>query len=444
MSKKMFPILIILLIVLAWTNIFMDGYSKPKQYESLIQEGNMMVEKGLYLKAIDKYNNAYSIKANNQLYDQILECYLRIGDKDLYINGCLDGIKRYKDCQKFYERVLEYYSKESESDFIKYVVEYKNIFPDNSTIDNYYKQASHITYLLDNMEKKPTILSDKYYLCLENKYNYETGAEYTAAIVKDLYGTQVFLGNYCNIRLAEEGYFVQETDGRWSLVNENGYVISKTERKTITDIVGKAAGCYVVIDNGKYKLMNNDMEFANMEYDYISSSSDGVYAVCKKGKWAIVPDDVIFYEGDYPYEEVMINSQGLCSVNNCIVVKQDGKYGIINTKQEKTYESNYSLIKAYEDSQQTVFCDGQKYGYMYADGSTFIDPTFDDAMPYKMGAAAIKVGDKWGFIDEYGNIIVEPVFQEVTSILSNGKALVLDEDGYWKILTIPLLNNLKN
>lgn len=442
MIKKMFPILLILLMAIAWADILIDGYSTPKQYEAFMQEGNLLLEEGLYVKAIEKYNNAYSIHSSAELYDRILDCYLLMGDNETYISCCKDAISRYSSNEKFYERVLQYYEIEDENKFIQYVVEYKNKFPDNVKIDSYYKQAVQINYTIGHIEEKPVILSKKLYLCFEKNYNIETEEYENFAKVKDLFGADVFEGMYKNIRLADNEYFIQDFEGTWSLVSEEGYVVSKTERKTITDIVGKAAGCYVVIENGKYTLMNNDMEFADMAYDYISNSADGVYAVCKDGKWAIVPDDVIVYEGDYPYEEVMVNSQGLCSINNYIVVKEDGKYFIINTEQKVIHESPYSLVKAYEDMQQTVFSNGEKYGYMYMDGSTFIEPIFDDAMPYRLGAAAVKIGEKWGYIDQYGNTIVAPRFKEVTNILSDGKALVLDEDGYWKILYIPLLENL--
>lgn len=439
MVKKLFPILLILLVVMAWYDIIHTGYQTPKQYNNYVQEGDSLLEEKLYVKAVEQYKNAYDLKPSAELLDKILDCYQKMGDGDSFIETCLKGISIYPKFEKFYERVLQYYATEEQEKFIEYAVKYKNSFPKNEVISDYYKQAAKITYVTGTMQEKPVILSDNTYMCYEEEYDREKEERKTFAVVKDLDGKKLFSGEYKTIRMADNGYFVQDYDGKWTMVNEKGFVIAKSEKDTISDIVGKAAGCYVVIDEGKYKLMNSEMKFAQTAYDYISNSSEGVYAICKEGKWAIVPDDVITYEGEYPYEDIKINSQGMCCINDRIVVKKSGKYGIINKEGKELLGFTQEELKAYEDKQFTVYAENGQYGYLYGDGKVFIKGSFEDALPYKNGAAAIKSNGKWGYIDQYGILIVNPKYQEVTSILSSGRALVLDEDGYWKILYIPIL-----
>lgn len=90
-----------------------------------------------------------------------------------------------------------------------------------------------------------------------------------------------------------------------------------------------------------------------------------------------------------------------------------------------------------------MFSDGKKYGFMNDDGSVFVKAMFEDAKPFKSNVAAVKKGGKWGFIDIYGNTVIEPVYSEVTNVMSNGMILVLDEDGYWKLINIPLVSGKK-
>lgn len=439
MVKKLFPVLLIILMIGAWTNIITSAYSKPKQYNEYLCEGDRLAEDALYVKAVEQYKLAYSIEPSENVLDKILDSYQEMGDKAAYLSMCLEGIQKYPNYEKVYERVLEYYSENNNENFAKCAIEYKRKFSDNETINNYYKTAAERVYITDNMKEEPQILSQDMYLCFEDEYDPETQETVKYAVVKNLNGDNIYRGQYKNIKAADNGFFVQDMNGLWSLVSREGYLNAKTQRTTLTDICGKAAGFYVVINDGHYTLMNQDMQFAQAEYDFISCSSDGIYAVCKDGKWAIVDDTVISYEGEYPYDEVKINSNGYCSVNNRIVVKQDGKYKIINAKQETLLECSYEEVKAYEDTQPTVYKDKTGYGYMRSDGSVLIEAQFEDAMPYKGGVAAIKVNGKWGYIDQYGNVIVTPQFKEVTSILSAGKAFVLDNDGYWNILTIPIL-----
>jgi hypothetical protein len=50
-----------------------------------------------------------------------------------------------------------------------------------------------------------------------------------------------------------------------------------------------------------------------------------------------------------------------------------------------------------------------KWGYNKG-GKTVIEAKFDNVVPFQNGTARIKVGDKYGFIDESGKILVEPKY----------------------------------
>jgi hypothetical protein len=85
-----------------------------------------------------------------------------------------------------------------------------------------------------------------------------------------------------------------------------------------------------------------------------------------------------------------------------------------------------------------------KYGYINNKGKYAIPPRFDDAFEFRNGLAAVRtksklyfndccghangvyelVGGAWGYIDRYGNYIIEPRFNEAKSF-KNGKAKVL-------------------
>lgn len=440
MTKKLFPVLLILLVAFSWGNVFYRGYTIPKQYDSYICDAEQLEESELYYRAVEEYKNAYNIKASVNIYDKILDCYDIMGDEDELIQGCLNGIEIYPDYEKTYERILRYYSNKDENDFVRYAAQFKTKFPQNEIINEYYKQAAKITYVSDFMEEKPYILSQNMYMYYEEEYDYDLDESRKYAVVKDFDGRKIFSGEYKKIRIADDGYFVQDSEGKWEIVNEKGFVVQKCDKDTITDIVGKAAGYYIVIDNGKYRFMNNEMKLSENSYDYISNSSEGIYAVCKAGKWALVQDSVMNYEGEYVYDNIEINSQGQCCVNDRIVVQKNGKYEIINKKEEEILVCENEL-KAYEDNQPTVFKADDTFGFIYKNGNTFIKNTFQDALPYKQGIAAINVDGKWGYIDLYGNIIIQPQYEEVTSLISEGKVFVKEKDKYWQIITIPLFAN---
>jgi len=74
---------------------------------------------------------------------------------------------------------------------------------------------------------------------------------------------------------------------------------------------------------------------------------------------------------------------------------------------------------------------GDKYGYINQAGSMVIEARFDDAMPFSEGLAAVRVGDpdegEWGYIDTAGRFVIEPRFAGA-SFFSEGLAAVTVDD----------------
>jgi WG containing repeat len=53
-----------------------------------------------------------------------------------------------------------------------------------------------------------------------------------------------------------------------------------------------------------------------------------------------------------------------------------------------------------------------KTGYINVEGTTIIEPKFDDGWRFSEGLAPVLVGDKWGYIDKSGKIVIKPQFFE--------------------------------
>jgi hypothetical protein len=81
---------------------------------------------------------------------------------------------------------------------------------------------------------------------------------------------------------------------------------------------------------------------------------------------------------------------------------------------------------------------GQKWGYVNAKGKIVIQPQFDLAYNFSEDRAVVLVGDKQGYIDKTGRCVIEPRF-ELAYWFSGGRAAVkvagkfgiIDRDGRW-------------
>src|SRR5260370_22035067 len=74
---------------------------------------------------------------------------------------------------------------------------------------------------------------------------------------------------------------------------------------------------------------------------------------------------------------------------------------------------------------------GDKWGYIDKTGKFVIPPQFPHAESFSEGLALVLVGDKYGYIDNIGKTVIPPQFSHASSF-SEGLAAVRvgDKDGY--------------
>ncbi|WP_161768763.1 WG repeat-containing protein, partial [Picosynechococcus sp. NKBG042902] len=53
---------------------------------------------------------------------------------------------------------------------------------------------------------------------------------------------------------------------------------------------------------------------------------------------------------------------------------------------------------------------GDRLGYINKEGMIVINPQFDQIRPFSEGLAAVRVGDRWGYIDKEGTMVINPQF----------------------------------
>lgn len=76
--------------------------------------------------------------------------------------------------------------------------------------------------------------------------------------------------------------------------------------------------------------------------------------------------------------------------------------------------------------------DGEKFGYADIEGNIVIQPQFDRAYMFRDGVALVGVGTgndtRWGYVKEDGTVLAEPTYMEATQF-NEGLAWVVSEDG---------------
>ena len=122
-----------------------------------------------------------------------------------------------------------------------------------------------------------------------------------------------------------------------------------------------------------------------------------------------------------------------------LVIVQDGKYGFIDHAGKIIIRPQFIYAEDFWHGVGTVYVcgrylsidssgmlfplritlpghleprrEGQKVGFVEADGQFKINPRFDDALPFSDGLAAVQIGGKWGFVNASGHLVIKPQFE---------------------------------
>jgi hypothetical protein len=111
-----------------------------------------------------------------------------------------------------------------------------------------------------------------------------------------------------------------------------------------------------------------------------------------------------------------------------IIIKDNNKYGAINSNRNTILETKYDYISALSDNNKTIFIvqkDG-KYGIVNVNGEFILLLQYTDEMStqaeeksYSDGKIVIVNGTKWGLIDENGKFIINPNIESTSVPIMN-------------------------
>ncbi len=116
--------------------------------------------------------------------------------------------------------------------------------------------------------------------------------------------------------------------------------------------------------------------------------------------------------------------------NDRAVVSVGKKYGIIDAEGKYIVNPKYDYINDEPSDNLYYFeiksksTDDEKYGFINGNGELINKTLYDWVRHFKGGKALVKINDKWGIIDTKGNMVLQAKYDEV-SYFNNGVASVL-------------------
>ena len=157
--------------------------------------------------------------------------------------------------------------------------------------------------------------------------------------------------------------------------------------------------------------------------------SEGRVAVYKDNKWGFMDKQgklviaaVYRYVGDF--------SGGLATVS------KEGGFGAINPTGDTVIDFRYLQLGDFKEGLANFsLTDEQKVGYINTKSETVITPTWDAALDFSEGLAAVGVASKdklkWGFIDHAGRVVIKPKYDAVSPDAGDLSSYTDVRDGYF-------------
>ena len=163
----------------------------------------------------------------------------------------------------------------------------------------------------------------------------------------------------------------------------------------------------------------------------------GVGAVSEDGQnWALISQMGELLTG-YDYQGVAVDGKGVLCRTNAVFVRQDGYYRLVDhTTGQPINESRYQAVDAFNEN---TYAAVQKDGYwlfVNEAGEEKDVGNFDELKSLANGMAAARSGDRWGYIDENGNWLIEPQFYDENPFNANGSAFVKNKSDEWSLLRL--------
>ncbi len=426
--SKLLPLLLIVLMVVSSYKIISTATEKNAQYDAYLQSARDYASKGIVVDAIKEYNSVLDMKTTPEV--------------------CLEIGKMYND-------------NEMGGDAVEWGEHLMDLFPDES-FSYEYALESYIKY--DNFEECYSIIEtakkrgvsskkiDEIALSIEYKY------ELNNLRLED---ASIYSGGLC----------AAKKDGQWGYLDESGMVsigwkyfdinefasglapVQEEENGEVfyIDLEGnkkldipdelncKKAG--LIIDNilplsngTKYSYYDTTFKKLFGSYDYASTMNMGVAAVKEGENWFLI-DSTGAKLCDTAFKDVKLDEKEIVYRNERLFVKAFETYILVDSKGKQIGKHSFEDAMLFKEDAPAAVKINQKWGFIDKNGKVVIDPMYDDARSFVNGFAAVSKDGKWYYINLDGEAVIEGEFTACRDFNANGCAFVCIGDR-WSLLKL--------
>lgn len=433
--KKIFPIIVVLLMILSWYTVLDGTVSQAQKYDKCVENAKSALKDDLPENAIENINAAMEIKPSSELVYMMADYYVKAEDFDSCQDWCESFFDTYKTESKIYEYLCKcYYMQGDYSNCISRIEMAVNGKLETKALKAYYQKVRlKYSVVADGFSYLST-QSNGYVKTVNNgKYgimNVSGGSVLAAKYISvGGYSQTESHGMICPVIDEKGGIWFMDTSGN-ARVNVTAKLKTKTAFKTVSMICN---GVFALSDtSGKYSLIRlSDYSVIYSGADFIGTCTANLIPVKQGDKWFFINN-----EGkpvtENVYDEIKTDDFSIAFRNDVAVVKQNGSYYMIDPSEKKLSEKGFSDICVFQSDGMTAVYNGKKWGFADNKGNVKFDE-YNGAKPFRCGMGCFMKDGKWGFMDTKGNLIIENTFDDTNGFISDTTAVVAYGDS-WSVI----------
>lgn len=442
--KNVKPLIIIGVILLNVIVIFIIGQSllgKASSYDVKVSEARKYAEQDLCSKAVASYEEAIVMKDTLDLRLEMIDVYkkgIEIGEfVNTYdvITAVDSAVDAYKKDSKVYEAACDLFLQYGKyEECAKILMQARDLHVSSDKIEESRKQVRYqytkffamYSNVMPEFDDTYTVETEGNYTFLNNEAAPNVKGGYTYA--------SSFANGYAFVQAIDaEGKcrsFVINKDGERQIYidgAETSSGVGKGKNKNGDDLLLLACK---VGDVYNYYGLNGEKLFG--EYKFAGRFRNNIAAVQEAdGTWKLInaAGDTVT---DKTFSDVVLNEADECAPRGLIFVKEDGKYHLYNYKMERIGSFECDGAKAFVDS-RAAFRSGEKWGFVDTEGNVVIEPRYEDAKSFSCNMGAVCSGGAWNFIDPDGETVIKETFEDVGYLSDDGICFAKSK-GYWSYL----------
>ena len=230
----------------------------------------------------------------------------------------------------------------------------------------------------------------------------------------DTLGQEIIPCIYDAVSDFTNGFTIVKSKGKYGVINDNGDVVVDVRWNYLRDPVFEVPEKennwgWVVTDsiNGRvrYGLVDSNGEMViPCEYDDIDWFYNDYIRVCKDKKCGLLDKNGKVF--------ITMVYDGLASMSNRLFLFQNDTCWMLNINKKDTI----CIIKPewikelYYEKNGMFFIGDEKMGLIDSNGNIVIEPIYDEIKDFENGKAAFKKNGRWGIMDLNGDIIIKSKF----------------------------------